>query len=100
MTYSQTILLITCFAGDSKSITGVDANIVYVSDMCKNSEQRDDQCGGLRTSIHWPLRLNKGMSIASLNINGLRTHIDEVALLIQNPGIRHGGVSLSTSGIL
>ena len=118
--------------GDNKGIIGVDANIVYVSDRCKNSEQRDDQCGGLRTSIHWPLRLNKGMSIAPLNINGLRTQIGEVALLIQNPGIRilalretklgpffpreltvingykqehlgrtcHGGVYLSTSGIL
>jgi len=34
--------------------------------------------------IHRSLGFNKGMSIASLSINGLRTHFDQVALLIQN----------------
>ena len=72
---------------DNDSITGVDANLVYVSGMCKNSEQHNDQCGGLPTSIHQPLGFNKGMLIASLNVNGLRTHFDEEALLIQNLGI-------------
>ena len=57
--------------------------------MCKNNEQRDDQCGGLPALIHRPLGLNKGMSIASLNINGLRAYIDEVALLMQNLGIHN-----------
>ena len=42
-----------CFMGDNDRITGVDANVVYNSDMCKNSEQRDDQCGDLPASIHW-----------------------------------------------
>ena len=36
---------------------------------------------------HRSLRFNKGMAIASLNINGLRTHYDEVAFIIQNLGI-------------
>ena len=83
------ILLTSCFVGDNNCISGVDANVVYVSDKCKNNEQRDDQCGGLPALIHRPLGLNKGMSIASLNINGLRTHIDEVALLMQNLGIHN-----------
>ena len=73
-----------CIVGDNDSITGVDANVVYVSDMCKNSELRDDQCGGHLTLIHRSLGFNKGMSIAPLSINGLRTQFDEVALLIQN----------------
>ena len=73
--------------GVNSSISGVDANVVYVNDMCKNNEQRDDQCGGLPALIHRPPGLNKGMSIPSLNIYGLRTHIDEVALLMQNLGI-------------
>jgi len=45
-----------CFVGDNDSITGVDANVVYVSDMCKNCELRDDQCGGLpsiNSSVSW-----------------------------------------------
>ena len=73
--------------GNNNSITRVDANVVCVSDRCKNNEQRYDQCGGLPASIHRPFGFNKGMSIASLNINGLHTHIDEVASIIQNLGI-------------
>ena len=58
ITFSQKILLVMCFVGDNDSITGVDANVVYVSDMCKNSELRDDQCGGLglpniNSSVSW-----------------------------------------------
>ena len=41
----------------------------------------------LPTSINRPLGFNKGISIASLNINGLCTHFDELALLIQTLGI-------------
>ena len=78
------ILLIMCFVGDNSSFTGINANVVYVSDRCTNNEQRDDQYSDLPTAIPRPLGLKKGMSITSLNINGLRTHIDWVALLIQN----------------
>ena len=81
------VLLIMYVVIDNDSITGVDANVVYVSDMCKNSEQRDNHCRGLPTSIHRSLGFNKGMPLASLNINGLRTHFDEVTLLIQKLGI-------------
>ena len=60
--------------GENNSTTGVDANVVYVCDMCKNSEQRDDQCEGLPKSIHRSLGFKKGMSAASLDINGIRAH--------------------------
>ena len=36
---------------------------------------------------HQQLGFKKGMAIASLNINGLRSHLDEVQLLIRNLGI-------------
>ena len=58
ISYSQRTLLIIWFVGDNNSITGVDTNVVYVCDMCKNSEHRDDQCEGLPTSIHRSLGFN------------------------------------------
>ena len=36
---------------------------------------------------HQQLGFKKGMAIASLNINGLRSHLDEVQLLIRDLGI-------------
>ena len=36
---------------------------------------------------HRPLGFKKGMAIASLNINGLRSHLDEVQLLVRDLGI-------------
>ena len=36
---------------------------------------------------HQRLGFKKGMAIASLNINGLRSHLDEVQLLIRDLGI-------------
>ena len=60
--------------GDTNSITGVHANVVYVCDMYKSSDKRDDQCEGLHKSIHRSLGFKKGMSAASLDINGIRAH--------------------------
>ena len=37
---------------------------------------------------HQHLGFKKGMAIASLNINGLRSHLDEVQLLIRDLGIQ------------
>ena len=37
---------------------------------------------------HQQLGFKKGMAIASLNINGLRSHLDEVQLLIRDLGIQ------------
>ena len=37
---------------------------------------------------HQHLRFKKGMAVASLNINGLRSHLDEVQLLIRDLGIQ------------
>ena len=37
---------------------------------------------------HQHLAFNKGMAIASLNINGLRGHLDEVQLVIRDLGIQ------------
>ena len=38
--------------------------------------------------FHQHLGFKKGMAIASLNINGLRSHLDEVQLLMKELGIR------------
>ena len=78
------MLLIVCSVDDNDITSEVDTNVVYVSDICKNSEQRDDQCRGLLTSILRSPGFNKSMSIASLTINGLHTHFDDVALLTKS----------------
>ena len=52
-----------------------------------NDKQHDDHSGSLPHLVRRPLGFKKGLSIASLNINGLRTHLDEVKELIQNLGI-------------
>ena len=46
---------------------------------CLNGNQAD--------SCHQHLGFKTGMALASLNVNGLRSHFDEVELLIRSQGI-------------
>ena len=50
--------------------------------------QADPVNGGEgRGYYHHPLSFKKGLTIASLNINGLRGHFDELQLFLQSSGI-------------
>ena len=40
------------------------------------------------TGSHRPLGFQRGMAIASLNFNGLRSHHDEIKLLLNDKGIQ------------
>ena len=73
--------------GVNSRITGADAEIVDDSGFGINDKQHDDHSGGLSHLVRQPLGFKKGFSIASLNIDGLRTHLDEARVLIQNLGI-------------
>ena len=73
--------------GDNSRITGANADIVDESGNGIKDKQHDDHSGGLPHLVRRPLGFKKGLSIASLNINGLRTHFDEAKVLIQNLGI-------------
>ncbi len=51
------------------------------------SQERTSHCkNSLRTGGS-ALKLQKGIAIASLNVNGLRSHLDEVQLLVHDLGI-------------
>lgn len=44
-------------------------------------------CNTVSTGSHQHLGFKRGMAIASLNINGLRSHHDEIKLLLNDQGI-------------
>ena len=43
---------------------------------------------GVATASHQHLGFKKGMLTPSLNVNGLRSHLDEVRLVLNNLGIQ------------
>ena len=54
---------------------------------CEPSGEDAGDCDTEPTGSHRPLGFQRGMAIASLNINGLRSHHDEINWLLNDKGI-------------
>ncbi len=60
-------------------------NTALANSTSKRKTSCSNKSPGVGCSQH--IGFKKGMAIASLNVNGLRSHLDEVQLLIKNSGL-------------
>ena len=67
--------------------TSVFRGLVKCELRVTSCELRVTSCELRVASCHHPLSFKKGLTIASLNINGLRGHFDELQLFLQSSGI-------------